>query len=516
MKEFFLSKYSHKIKKSEQLLKIVGKFPRKRKIIMCHGNFDIVHPGHVRHLTYAKSKASILVASITADKMIKKGTHRPHVPQNLRALNLAAFEMVDYVIIDNNLTPIENIKKIKPDYFAKGFEYTSKSLPQATAEEKKVVEKYGGKMIFTPGDIVYSSSKLLNIAEPSINLEKLLNIMNEYKIEFVDLKNILRSKKKIKVHVVGDLIIDKYTRTKLIGYNAKTPTPSVIKQKSDKYVGGAAIVALHLKSSGIDTTFSTIVGDDLNSKFAKKVLLSNGISTNFFKDKMRPTTEKNTILADEYRLLKVDSVDNSPISSDALQYLSNKIQKTECDAIVFSDFRHGIFNKATINNFIKKIPKKSLKIADSQVASRWGNITDYKNFNLITPNEKECRFSLADQDSSISEITRQLSKKTKFKNLILKLGSRGTFVVSKKLTKTGGGFTMSSFVENLVDPVGAGDALLSYATMGLLKTNSIVVAGILGSLAASCECEIDGNEPIKKELVIDKINKLQKQMKLSE
>ena len=142
MKEFFLSKYSHKIKKSEQLLKIVGKFPRKRKIIMCHGNFDIVHPGHVRHLTYAKSKASILVASITADKMIKKGTHRPHVPQNLRALNLAAFEMVDYVIIDNNLTPIENIKKIKPDYFAKGFEYTSKSLPQATAEEKKVVEKY--------------------------------------------------------------------------------------------------------------------------------------------------------------------------------------------------------------------------------------------------------------------------------------------------------------------------------------------------------------------------------------
>ena len=75
---------------------------------------------------------------------------------------------------------------------------------------------------------------------------------------------------------------------------------------------------------------------------------------------------------------------------------------------------------------------------------------------------------------------------------------------------------MSSFVENLLDPVGAGDALLSYATMGMLKTKSIVVAGILGSLAASCECEIDGNEPIKKELVINKINKLQKQMKLSE
>jgi rfaE bifunctional protein kinase chain/domain/rfaE bifunctional protein nucleotidyltransferase chain/domain len=516
MKEFFLSKYSNKIKKVDQLLKIVGNFPRKKKIIMCHGNFDIVHPGHVRHLTYAKSKAAILIASITADKMIKKGTHRPHVPQKLRALNLAAFEMVDYVIIDNNVTPINNIKKIKPDYFAKGFEYTAKSLPPATTEEKKIVEKYGGKMIFTPGDIVYSSSRLLNIAEPSINLDKLLNVMNEYNIEFKNLEEILRSKKKLKVHVVGDLIIDKYTRTKLIGYNAKTPTPSVIMQKFDKYVGGAAIVALHLKSSGIETTFSTVVGDDSNSKFAKKLLEKEGIITNFFIDKLRPTTEKNTILADEYRLLKVDSVDNSPISSDAVDYLSNKIQKTTCDAIVFSDFRHGIFNKGTIKNFIKKIPKKTLKIADSQVASRWGNITDYKHFNLITPNEKECRFSLADQDSSISELTRQLSRKTKFKNLILKLGARGTFVVSKNLQKTGGGFTISSFVKNLADPVGAGDALLSYATMGLLKSKSIVVAGILGSLAASCECEIDGNKPIKKELILNKINELQKQIKISE
>ena len=513
MKEFFLSKYSNKIKKMDHLLKIVGKFPRKKKIIMCHGNFDIVHPGHVRHLTYAKSKASVLIASITADKMIKKGVHRPHVPQKLRALNLAAFEMVDYVIVDNNLTPIENIKKIKPDYFAKGFEYTSKSLPAATLEEKKVVEYYGGKMIFTPGDIVYSSSKILNIAEPTISLDKLLNIMNEYKVTFNDLKNIINSKRKPEVHVIGDLIIDKYTRTKLIGYNAKTPTPSVIKLKSDKYVGGAAVVALHLKASGVNVTFSTVVGEDANSKFAKKLLEKKGVSTNFFFDKLRPTTEKNTILADDYRLLKVDTVDNTSISSEAITYLSDRIKNTKCNAVILSDFRHGIFNRGTIENYINNIPKKTLKIADSQVASRWGNITDYKNFNLITPNEKECRFSLADQDSSISEITRQLYKKTKFENLILKLGPRGTFVVSNKLKKTGGGFTISPFVQNLLDPVGAGDALLAYSTMGLLKSKSIVVAAILGTLAASCECEIDGNEPIRKELLTSKINKLEKQIK---
>src|SRR5436190_24098428 len=102
---------------------------------MCHGVFDVVHPGHVRHLLYAKTKADILVASITADRHISKGQHRPHVPQELRALNLAAFEMIDYVIIDKNATPIENLALLQPEFFAKGYEYTSGPLPPKTQEE---------------------------------------------------------------------------------------------------------------------------------------------------------------------------------------------------------------------------------------------------------------------------------------------------------------------------------------------------------------------------------------------
>ena len=105
---------------------------------MCHGVFDIVHPGHVRHLAYARSKADILIVSITTDKHIKKGIYRPHVPERLRALNLAAFAMVDYVIIDKNINPLKNLKLIKPDFFAKGFEYTSKGLPIETQKKQKL------------------------------------------------------------------------------------------------------------------------------------------------------------------------------------------------------------------------------------------------------------------------------------------------------------------------------------------------------------------------------------------
>ena len=59
----------------------------------------MVHPGHVRHLVYAKSKADLLLVSLTADKFINKGIYRPHVPENIRALNLAAFEMIDFITV---------------------------------------------------------------------------------------------------------------------------------------------------------------------------------------------------------------------------------------------------------------------------------------------------------------------------------------------------------------------------------------------------------------------------------
>src|SRR5713226_567030 len=113
------AKFAHKIKTREELTKLLGPRPRKRKVIMCHGTFDIVHPGHLRHMMYAKEKADLLIASITCDAHTGKANFRPYVPEELRAANLAALEMVDFVIIDPNPTPIAHMRVLQPDYFAK-------------------------------------------------------------------------------------------------------------------------------------------------------------------------------------------------------------------------------------------------------------------------------------------------------------------------------------------------------------------------------------------------------------
>jgi rfaE bifunctional protein nucleotidyltransferase chain/domain len=206
--EDFFSKYAHKIQTLKSIKILIKNYPRKKKVILCHGVFDVVHPGHIRHLAYAKTKADILIVSVTADRFIAKGSYRPHVPEKLRALNLAAFEMVDYVLIDGNSTPHSLLKKIKPDYFAKGFEYTSRGLPKATELENKTLTSYGGKLIFTPGDVVYSSSKFLNLSLPNLTYEKLMLLMKNDNITFLDLKNYLKKIKKLSVHIIGDTIVD--------------------------------------------------------------------------------------------------------------------------------------------------------------------------------------------------------------------------------------------------------------------------------------------------------------------
>src|SRR5262249_28843367 len=170
------TRFGHKIKTADEIARMVGDMPRQKKVIMCHGVFDVVHPGHLRHLIYAKSKADILVASLTADVHISKGKYRPHVPQELRAINLAAFEIVDYVLIDSEATPLKNLGLIKPDIFAKGYEYQSSGLPLKTQEELDVIHSYGGEIIFTPGDFVFSSSQLIEAAPPTLRVEKLVTL----------------------------------------------------------------------------------------------------------------------------------------------------------------------------------------------------------------------------------------------------------------------------------------------------------------------------------------------------
>lgn len=510
MKRDPIFKYENKIKTPEELEHILPPRPRKKKVILCHGVFDVVHPGHVRHLIYAKSKGDILIVSITADEHISKGNVRPHVPEQLRAINLSAFEMVDYVVIDKDPTPIKNLKIIQPDYYAKGYEYFKNGTNPKTAEEIKILESYGGEVVFTPGDIVYSSSQLIELAPPQICEDKLVVLMKAEHLTFDDLRSALKECSGVSVHVIGDSIIDSYTHCTMIGGMNKTPTMSVRYERKQDFTGGAAIVAKHLRAAGANVTFSTVLGNDGYKDDILNDLNQFGIRCVPIIDELRPTTNKNAIVVGDYRILKIDTVDNRSISEKVLKKLMDQIATTRTDGVVFSDFRHGIFNKKTIPDLISAIPHAAYRVADSQVASRWGNILDFKGFDLITPNEKEARFSLGDQDSVIRHLGADLFKQSDVKTLFLKLGDRGLIAFRNRPDAPTPSFFLDSFVERAIDPVGAGDALLAYATLAMIRTRHEAIAAILGNLAASIECEHNGNIPVTPNHLLAKIDTIEK------
>jgi rfaE bifunctional protein kinase chain/domain len=505
------SLFHRKIKTAGELREILGPAPRQQKVIMCHGAFDLVHPGHIRHLIYAKSKAHVLVASLTADAHIEKASNRPFVPQDLRAMNLAALEVVDYVVIDPNGKPLENLQIIQPDYFAKGYEYGQGGIHPKTLEEKEIVESYGGELLFTPGDIVYSSSAIIETARPNLANDKLAYLMDAEGITFDLLREAVRSMHGVKVHVLGDTIVDSYTYCTLIGGNTKTPTFSMRFDRQVDFVGGAGVVAKHMKRARAEVTFTTVLGGDPRQQFVVRDLESCGVRCQAVIDETRPTTQKNLFIAGGYRMLKVDSVDNRSISERIVNTFCSQLQQTAADAVVFSDFRHGIFNSSTIPQLTQAIPAGPLRVADSQVASRWGNILDFQGFDLITPNEREARFALGDQDSIVRPLALELYRRAHCKYLILKLGERGAITYRTPDPNVRSFFTIDSFAGHVVDPVGAGDALLAYATLALTATKCPVIASVLGSVAAAMACESDGNKPIDPDELIKRLDQLERQ-----
>ena len=503
----------NKIISVNELLKKLSRIRKNKRVALCHGTFDIVHPGHIRHLTYAKLKSDILIASVTSDKYVTKKKEGAYVPERLRSLNLASLEIIDFVIIDNNLEPLSILSNIKPDYFVKGFEYSKNNIHPKTKEEIKILKKFKGKILFSPGDVIYSSTKIQNINKPNLSMDRLHAIMESEKVSFNQLRKTVKNFSRVKIHLIGDIIIDKYNYCSILGQTTKTPTFSIKKNLEKTFVGGAGVVAKHIKNLGSKVIISSMIGKDSSGKYLEKDLKNNDIKSNLIVDETRNTTVKERFWGDDYKLLQVDLVDNHPISEAVENKFIKHIKSTKSDGIIFSDFRHGIFNPVSIRKFTQNINKKVIKIADSQVSNRWGNILDFKNFVLILPTEQEARFSLADQDSGVRQLGTKLYLESKAKYLIMKLGEKGIISFRDEAVNPRDFFPIDSFVKNLEDGLGAGDALLAASSLALIVSKNIIVSSILGNCAAALACEKKGNDPISQKELLSKIDSIEKEIK---
>jgi bifunctional ADP-heptose synthase (sugar kinase/adenylyltransferase) len=223
--------------------------------------------------------------------------------------------------------------------------------------------------------------------------------------------------------VVGDTIVDSYTNCVMIGGQTKTrPCPFCSSRKRTMQRSGDRREALPRRRS--ECFFCTVLGDDAYAEFVLNDLQRAGVDVSVVTERGRPTVNKNAIVVGGYRLLKVDTLDNNSITDAICNKMTDTVRNSGADAVIYADFRHGIFNRRTIPDFIEAIPAKAYRVADSQVASRWGNITEFRGFDLITPNEREARLRWR-SGPGIRPLASAIFDEAQCKLLILKLGQRG-------------------------------------------------------------------------------------------
>jgi len=467
-----------------------------------YGNFNILHPGHLRLLKFAKESSDYLIVGLIADKDVDS---KIILDENIRLESINATSFVDESFI-LDISPFNFIKQFKPDIVVKGKEHENKENI-----EIELLNSYGGKLLFTSGEIGFSSLDLLHkefSQANSSNISHSSPYLSRHSIKSSTLKDIIEKFSNLNILVIGDTIIDEYITCDPIGMSQEDPTIVVSPISNNKFIGGAAVVASHAKTLGASVTFISITGEDENHLFTESFLKDLNINTVLYKDTTRPTTLKQRFRAHNKTLLRVNHLKQHSINKDIETSILNKLKENihEFDLIIFSDFSYGVLTK----NIIKKIKQLALEhnilmVADSQSSSQVGDISKFKNMSIVTPTEREIRLSLNDFESGLVVLSDKLQKKSNPKYIFTTLGSEGLMIYNSNkndlLTDNIPALNISA-----KDVSGAGDSLLTCSSMALAVGANIWQSAYLGSIAAAIQVSRIGNVPIKKEEVLQELD----------
>jgi len=482
-------KIENKILNPDKLKKIVQYEKKKgKRIVLCHGTFDLLHIGHIKHFKEAKKLGDILIVTLTSDKFVNKGPGRPYFNEGQRLEAISSLSAVDYVSLNNEATAVKIIKFLKPNIYCKGPDYTNQKL-DTTGEivnEKKATQSYGGKILFTKSEM-YSSSKLINSSRNVYSEEMLKNfsqIKNLY--NFDQIKLLVEKIKKLNVLVIGETIIDEYIFCEALGKSGKEPLLTFKDLTGEKYLGGSAAIARHISEFCNKITLLSSIGEKKENFKQINNNLPRNVKFEFIKKKDSPTIVKKRFI-DKISLNKVFgvySLNDENLNKKQENELIKKIKKLSNihDLIIVSDYGHGF-----ITNKIAKIIAKNKKFlaVNAQINSAnigYRTIENYKKVNFIVINQKELRHELRDSQTKIEILMKILSKRQKITNLIVTRGVDGAILFNSKNNKFN---YCDAFTKFAVDKVGAGDAMLSITALFLKLKASNELSLLAGSLAAS-------------------------------
>lgn len=464
---------------------------KKKKIVFVSGNFNIVHPGHLRLLRFAAECGDCLIVGVHGNK-----THTL-LDEEFRLEGIKSITWVDFAFILRD-SPEEFIKELKPSIVVKGTEHESVYNPESEA-----VKSYGGKLIFSSGDMSFSLAELLQDESKRLISSSIVRhdaFMKRHGFDRHDLRRTLKSFDRLRVVVIGDIIVDEYINCDPLGMSREDPTIVVTPVARNKYIGGAGIVAAHAGKMGADVSFFSVVGGDETAAFARSKLDEYAVRSFIFEDESRPTILKQRFRSSGKTLLRVNHLRSHPISKELQIGIQNNLYEVldEIDLLIFSDFNYGILPQPFVDDVVERCRRKDIMmVADSQSSSQIGDVSRFHHMFFLTPTEREARLAVRDFESGLVVLAEKLRKKALAENILITLDKEG-MLIHEGIPNQDRWETDRLNAMNPVatDPAGAGDSLLTCSALAAAAGADIWQCSYLGSLAAACQVERTGNIPI--------------------
>lgn len=471
------------------------------RIVFVSGNFNILHPGHLRLLRFAKECGDYLVVGV-----LDSNSEGSHLQEELRLEGVQAIHWVDYAFILRDL-PEKFIEELRPASVVKGKEHEYRFNP-----ELEVLASYGGKLQFCSGDMAFSSVDLMRQEMRELNVSTIKvphDYLSRHGIEPDQSLEILQRMRKLRVCVIGDTIVDEYIACDALGMSQEDPTIVVTPVMQERFVGGAAIVAAHARSLGSEVHFFSVAGRDETSTFVTSSLSGFGVHYHYYEDDTRPTTLKQRFRVGQKTLLRVSHLRQHDVRAEIRDRLLADITCVldQTDLLIFADFNYGCLPQALVADIVDECRKRGVVMAaDSQSSSQIGDVSRFQNMVLVTPTEREARLALQDFDSGLVVLAAKLQEKATAENVVITLGAEG-LLIQAGLSDTDKWPTDRLPALNLApkDVAGAGDSFLTCAAMALGVGADIWQASYLGALAAACQVGRVGNIPLTHDELVTEI-----------
>ncbi|MDQ3000915.1 MAG: PfkB family carbohydrate kinase [Fibrobacterota bacterium] len=466
---------------------ISGLKAKGRKLVHCHGVFDLLHVGHIRYFEAAKKMGDILVVTVTPDRFVNKGPGRPAFAEHLRAEGISSLSCVDYVSINKWPTAVEAIRLLKPDLYVKGSEYKN---PEADVSggivlEKKAVREAGGELAFTD-EITFSSSELINHNLPihSPQIRKYLDgFSKRHKVQ--DVLRYLNGAQSMRVLIVGETIVDEYQYCQTMGKSGKEPILAAKLQKCEKFAGGVLAVANHVGTVTEKIKLVSFLGQRSSHEEFIEEKLNPAVERHFLRLEEGPTIVKRRFV-ESYpfqKLFEVYEMHGDEYRPGESKALCDKLKEVLplVDVVIVTDYGHGMIGPEAVELLCREAPFLAINTQVNAGNRGYNTVSKYSRADFICVSEQEIRLEVRNRLESLNDIVEKISKSMACDNILITRGEKGSLGFNSR----DGFFEIPAFRSNTVDRVGAGDAVFGLTSLCVAQNAPMEMVGYIGNVVGA-------------------------------